>query len=254
MPGIYIMAGLTIAITAVLSGVTLNSLTHSDRRYAWLVLAGLPLSLIVNRGIKTPLITGVGALAGIPLKLGPQMPAWFMVMIWMAAPIFEEAIKVLPLVMPGCRAFLRSGSQALWAGLALGLGFGMGEAAFLAYGLAQSPAYNTFAWYLFTGFAFERLIVTFGHGLMTSLTVLGFYYGGRKAVLGYLAAVGLHALVNLGPILSALKLLPASAASLGTYVTLLAAFVIFQKNLGAARKAGDNRHEPGEIIYFEQGG
>ena len=69
MPGIYFMAAITLSITAILCITALKHLTHSDSRYYWLVLAGLPLSLIVNRLIKVPVITAVGALTGIPLKL-----------------------------------------------------------------------------------------------------------------------------------------------------------------------------------------
>lgn len=252
MPGIYGMAALTILVTAVLSISTLNSLTHSDHRYYGLIIAGLPLSLIVNRLVKVPLINGIGSLAGSPLQLGPQMPVWFIILIWLAAPIFEEAIKVVPLAIPAFRKFQHGDMDALCAGLALGLGFGMGEAAYLAYGIAQSPAYNQLPWYMFTGFAIERFIVTFGHGLMTSFTILGFHFGGKRAVSGYLAAVGLHALINLGPILMAIKIIPVSLASLGTYTTLLIAFMIFQKKLRAFRKNNKSKNDPGEKVYFER--
>ena len=252
MSGIYGMAGLTIFVAAILSITMLNSFTHSDHRFYWLVCAGFPLSLIVNRLVKVPLINGIGALAGIPLQLGQQMPVWFIVMIWLSAPIFEEAIKAVLLAIPSCHVFLRESTKALWAGLALGIGFGMGEAAYLAYGIAQSPAYNQFPWYAFTGFAFERFAITFGHGLLTSIVVLGFHYGGKRAVIGYLAAVGLHALINLGPILLVLKIIPANMASLGTYATLLVAFVLFQKNLQAVRKNSESKNDPGEKVYFER--
>ncbi len=250
MPGIYVMAILTIAFTTLLCIAALNQWTRADRRYFWLILAGLPLSLVVNRFVKTPLVTFVAASAGIPLKLGPDVAFWFIVLIWMNAPIFEEAIKVLPMALPASRVFLRDELQALGAGLALGMGFGLGEAAYLAYGLAQSPAYSKIPWYLFTGFASERLIVTFGHGLMTSLAVLGLSRGGRKSLLGYLTAVGLHALINLGPILLALKLLPATLASAASYAVILGAFALFQKNLRSARKSSGTL--PKEIVYFER--
>jgi uncharacterized membrane protein YhfC len=94
------------------------------------------------------------------------------------------------------------------------------------------------------------LIVTFGHGLLTSLVAQGLHYGGRKALFGYLAAVGLHALINLGPVLLALKLIPAAVASVASYLVILAAFVIFQNNIRRARKL--TGIAPDEIIYFER--
>jgi len=250
MPGIYVMAVLTILMTAILCIAALHHWTRSNRQYYWLILAGLPLSFIVNRLIKIPVITGIAAWAGIPLKLGPEAPIWFTIAIWLAAPIFEEAIKLLPMLIPASRAFLHEASPALWAGLALGFGFGLGEAAYLAYGIARSPAYQEIPWYMFTGFASERLIVTLGHGLLTSFAVLGLHHGRKRALFGYLTAVGLHALINLGPILLTLKLIPGTVASMVSYTAILGAFIIFQKNERTAKKM--NGIVPQEIIYFER--
>lgn len=250
MPGIYGMAVLTILLTGLLCIVTLHQLTHSARQYVWLILVSLPLSLIVNRFIKTPLVTALATWTGVPLKLGLDASFWFILLIWLNAPIFEEAIKVLPMLLPASRRFLKDASQALWAGLALGMGFGLGEAVYLAYGIAQSPAYNQLPWYVFTGFASERLIVTFGHGLLTSLAVLGLSYGREKALFGYVTAVGLHALINLGPVLSAIKLIPSTVSSLGTYIAILIAFILFQKNVTRAKKISGIEEK--EIIYFER--
>ena len=250
MPGIYVMAILTIGLAALLGITALNQLTPAGRQYYWLMLAALPLSLIVNRFIKTPVLVSLAAWAGIPLKLGLDAPFWFIVLIWMNAPIWEEAIKLLPMILPAARGFLRDPVSALWAGLALGMGFCLGEAAYLAYGIAQSPAYSQLPWYVFTGFASERLIVTLAHGLFTSLAVLGLHYGRQKAFFGYLAAVGLHALINLGPVLLALKLVPAAVASLESDLAILVAFVIFRKSLQRAKKL--TGIEPREIIYFER--
>jgi uncharacterized membrane protein YhfC len=214
-----------------------------------LIVAGLPLSLIVNRFVKTPVITAVAAWADIPLKIGLDVPLWFIIAVWLNAPIFEEAIKLVPMVLPAARVFLRDASRSLWAGLALGMGFGLGEAAYLAYGIAQSPDYNQLPWFLFTGYALERLIVTFAHGSMTALAAAGWYHGRRKATYGYLTAVGLHALINLGAVLLALKVIPAAASSLGIYAAILVAYLLFQKNVRNARATHSATSQ--EIVYFE---
>jgi len=250
MPGIYGMAVLTILLTGLLCVTTLKQLTGSIRQYSWLLLVGLPLSPVVNQFIKTPLTTFLAAATETPLKLGLDAPLWFILLIWLNAPLFEEAIKLFPMLLPALRIFLKEEPQALWAGLALGMGFGLGEAGYLAYGIAQSPTYNQLPWYLFTGFASERLAVTFGHGLLTAPAVLGLHYGRGRALLGYLTAVGLHALINLGPVLSALKLIPATIASMGTYTAILIAFVLFQKSLSKAKKSSGV--EAKEIIYLER--
>ena len=251
MPGIYGMAGLTISVTAIFCLTFLHTLTRSDRRYDWLILAGLPLPFIVNRWVKIPAIMGLAAWTNLPLKLGADMPFWFLVLILLNAPVFEEAIKLVPLALPTWRTFLNDAKSSLWAGLALGMGFGLGEAAYLAYELAQSPAYRERPWYMFTGFASERLIVTFGHGFLTAIAAYGFPRGRSKALFGYLSAVGLHALINLGPILLALKLLSAAVSSMATYIVIAASFFLFQKYARTARKMSGGPAE--EIIYFEGG-
>jgi hypothetical protein len=250
MYGIYVIAGLTILVTAILGITALNHLTKSDRRYYWLVIAGLPLSFIANKLIKIPFLVGLGNMTGIPLQLGAGMPVWFVIVIWLTAPVVEEAVKVLPMLPGPSHGYLREAPSALWAGLALGIGFGLGEAAYLAYGLAQNPEFNQLPWYLFTGFAIERLIVTFGQGFLTSNPTLGMHFGWRKFLLGYLLAVGLHALINLGPILLALKLVPASIAGVGSYLVILGAFLIFQKNSrNAGKKFGKTTKD---VVYFDR--
>lgn len=250
MPGIYSMAVITIVLTAILCIAFLNYLTHSDRRYYWLLLVGLPSSFIINHWVKTPLITALATWAGIPLKLSLEMPFWFIAVVLLNAPIFEEAIKLLPIALPASRKLLNDAPSSLWTGLALGMSFGLGEAVFIAYGVAQSPDYSALPWYVFTGYAFERLAVTFAHGFMTAIAAYGFYKGGKHAVMGYFAAVGLHALINLGPILMALKLTPVSVSSVGSYAVILAAFLLFQRHTRTAKRASGQ--ETGEVVFFER--
>lgn len=250
MPGIYIMAVITIGLAAALCIAYLNHLSRSDHRYLWLLLPGLLSSLIVNRWIKTPVVTSIAAWANMPLKVGLDVPIWFILVILLNAPIFEEAIKLFPIAFPGTRKLMKDASGALWTGLALGMSFGLGEAAYIAYGLAKSPVYNSLPWYMFTGYAVERSIVTFGHGFMTAIAAYGLYKGGRHALIGYLSAMGLHAFINLGPILLALKLKPEAVFGVMSYAFILAAFLIFQKLERAAKKASGD--VAGEIVYFER--
>ncbi|HEX5839979.1 MAG TPA: hypothetical protein VFY26_19235, partial [Anaerolineales bacterium] len=119
-----------------------------------------------------------------------------------------------------------------------------------AYGVAQSPDYSQLPWYSFTGYATERLIVTFAHGLMTAIAVSGLHGGRAKALAGYLTALGLHALINLGAILAALKLIPVAVSSLATYAAIFFAFVNFQTRVRNRHKAKVLATE--EIVYFER--
>ena len=196
MPGIYGMALITLAVSAALWGGLLYVMSGRQRRHLWLLLPGLPLSAVVNLLVKAPLAVLVGRAAGLPPQFVPGAPLWFLIFLFMLAPVFEEAIKVAPLLIPRVRAFLGSPMDALRAGMALGIGFGLGEAAYLAYAVAQAPQYAGLPWYIFGGYAMERLFTCFVHGVMTTVVVMGLQRGGRRAVLGYLAGVGLHAATN----------------------------------------------------------
>lgn len=250
MPGVYSMAVITIVLTTILCIAYLNYLTHSNRRYYWLLLVGLPSSFIVNNWVKIPLITAIATWAGVPLKLSFEMPLWFIVAILLNAPIFEEAIKLLPIALRTSQKLMNDAQGSLWTGLALGMSFGLGEAAYIAYGIAQSPEYNSLPWYVFTGYATERLIVTFGHGFLTAIAAYGLYKGARNPLTGYLSAVGLHAMINLGPILLALKLTSVSVSSAGSYAAILAAFLLFQRHARTAKKMSGQ--EAAEVVYFER--
>ncbi len=242
------MAIITLVLTSALSLAFLHYLTHFDRRYDWLLLIGLLSSFMINRWVKIPVITSIAAWTDVLMQLSMATPVWFVMVIWLNAPIFEEAVKILPFALPAVRKLLNDAQGSLWAGLALGLSFGLGEAAYMAYGVAQGPEYNSLPWYMFTGFAAERLMVTFGHGFLTSIAAYGFYKGGRNAFIGYFSAVGLHALINLGPILLALKFKPEAVFNSMSYVFILVAFLLFQRYARDAKKL--SRPETDELVYF----
>jgi len=65
---------------------------------------------------------------------GLATPLWFILLLWLVPPITEEAIRLDPLLLPWARQRLHSGAGALWTGTALGVGFGLGEAMFIACG------------------------------------------------------------------------------------------------------------------------
>lgn len=104
---------------------------------------------------------------------------------------------------------------------------------------------------MFSCCATKCLIVTFAHGLLTSVAAYGVYKGGRNALIGYFSVVGLHTLMNLGSILLVLNLTPASAARMESYSIILAAFLLFQRYTRTAKKRSGKEIE--EIVYFERG-
>jgi RsiW-degrading membrane proteinase PrsW (M82 family) len=60
----------------------------------------------------------------------------------MLTPLVEETLKAAPLLLRPVWKMVTSRTSALWVGFVLGVSFGLGEAAFLAYGIAQAGVYN----------------------------------------------------------------------------------------------------------------
>lgn len=247
MPTILPMAVITIVASAALWGAFLYAYSGRTWRFVRLMVWGLPLSAAVNLLVKAPLGRGVGALAGIEPGLGLDTPVWFLVFVFLLAPVFEELIKAAPALLPPVRRHAATPDDALWAGMALGMGFGIGEAAFLGWQVGASGAYEQYAWYLFTGFLGERLVVVLLHGLMTAL-FLALAARGRPLA-GYLAAAGTHALLNSGAMLYQLGLMPGWGAGLTLMVVLVAGVVIFDR----ARPRYLRTAEDGDVVYFSAG-
>ncbi len=251
MPGIYVMAVITIAASALLWGGILMAMSGQGKRYLWLLIPAMPLSAVVNLLVKTPLAFGAGWLFKLPPNTGSAPPA-FMAFLFLLAPVCEEAIKLLPFVGCRIRAFLDHPVNALWAGMALGIGFGLGEAAYLAWGIAQSPEYSSLPWYLFTGYAGERMMVCLAHGAMTAVAAGGLQRGGWHGLLGYLTSVALHALLNVGAALYQFGVISVVAAQLPTVVAIIGLVLLFERRLHAAMASPGAPDAAKEIVYFRR--
>jgi uncharacterized membrane protein YhfC len=228
LPGIYLMLVPTLTLSALAWGGLIYALSGRQRGYLWLVLPALPLSAAINMLVKRPLVVVVAQSGGFPPGLRLDAPLWYLAFLLLLAPVTEEAIKALPLLWPKARQRVSSPKNALWAGMSLGLGFGLGEAAFLAYGVGLNSTYAEVPWYLFAGFLQERFMVCLAHAMLTGIVVGGWQRGSRSSLLGYAAAVALHAAVNVGAMLYQLRLITdwTSQASLMIALVLLVAIFI----------------------------
>ena len=196
------------------------------RRTVVAFLVGLPLSPLVDQYLKSPLTVLARELVW-PAQFGPPPLAFFLLVLWIA-PLVEEAAKLLPLALPEIGSALKRPGVPIEFGMVSGLGFGVGEAWYLAFSIAGSPSgsrvQQPLAWpaYVLVTYLAERVVVCFAHGVMTSVAVAsvamtsgamtseamasqataGSARGARAGASGYLRAVALHVLVNIGPLLS----------------------------------------------------
>lgn len=186
MPGIYIMGLLVGAAALWTLGMVLFV---KSRRADWPVYA---LAIVLT----LPLAAATLYLVRLPLDnvikgLGPGREAYLAISSFYA-PVTEELAKLLPLLLP----FLyrrTNRDNAVRVGLALGLGFGLGEVGLLAWTIAKAPAVAALPWYAFSGFFLERLMVCFLHGGFVAVT-LWLWFRGKRWGIG--VAMALHYLLN----------------------------------------------------------
>lgn len=251
MPSIVPMAIITVVATTAIWGGLLYVYSGRTKRYLVYILYGLPLSAIVNLLVKGPLAEWVGAASGIEPGMGADAtPVWFLIFLFMLSPVFEELIKVLPVALPAVRRATAEPDGAFWTGMALGIGFGIGEVVYLAWGTAASGEFEQYAWYMFTGFLGERLLVVFVHGFMTALFV--WLAAKRAPLLGFLAAMTSHALVNSAAMLFQLGLIPGWAASLSLVVLVIIGVLIFERIRPRAALLAETRRR--ETVYYSREG
>lgn len=255
MPGIYIMALITVTLSALILGGSMYAMFGLNGRYLWLLLPGLASSYLINVWVKRPVAGWVGEQSGLPLAFTFDQPLWFLLFLLFLAPVTEEIIKALPIYLPPFRRYLDQPLEAVRAGMMLGISFGLGEALFLAYGIAQDPKYDGMPWYYFGGFSSERFIVTLGHGALTVWTVYGLQRGGRWLWGGFLISVLAHALVNLPVPFFELDLISGTTTSLILMGVIALLVIAFERLYRVARGKSDKVVEDlaaAEIIYFQR--
>ncbi len=245
--GIYIAALMATGASVLLWGGLVYWLSKRKWKYLALMLITLPFSTIVNLLIKKPVYELLASSLNVSSELSVTMPLWFLLLVLFLSPITEEAIKLFPLVARRVRRMI-DGSSALWIGMAFGMGFGVGEIWYLAWGFSISPEFAGYPFYYFVGFIIERIAVVFIHGVMTAVAVTGFMEGRKRLLMGYVGAVLLHVMTNIGAMLYQLNFLDETFASLYLFLPILVAFFIFEH----LRKKGlmDQIHE--ETVLFSR--
>lgn len=225
--GIYIAAFIATGISAVLWGGLIYWLSKREWKYLALMLILLPFSTIVNLWVKKPVYDFLLFSLNVSSELSITTPWWLLLFILFLAPITEEAIKLFPLAAKQVRRTIDKLS-ALWIGMALGIGFGIGEIWYLAWRFSMVPGFAGYPFYYFGGFIGERMMTVFIHGVMTAVAVTGFLKGRKGLLIGYVGAVFLHAFANISAMLYQIRLWDITFASLYLILPMGIAFFIFE--------------------------
>lgn len=219
LPDIYIAATIVTAIAVLSIGLPLFHATPSEERRFLLILAAamLPMNALAFHAVRIPVDAWLSDLMGKGNDQYRYLTTWY-------APLTEEPAKLWPLLIPWFRSRV-SPSNKVRVALAIGLGFGIGEAWNIAFLLAKVPEISKYPWYMLGGYAGERLMVCIMHAGFT-YAALHLILRGKvlAAMTGIFLAMGLHYLVNF-PIYVA-HLNPWSL-SRETWTMLLSGWVLF---------------------------
>lgn len=190
-PNIFWASVITTAVSILLWG-SYVFLRKKNKRASWLwilFLLELPASYLALEYVRLPLDSWIRSF--IDTK-----NLYIFITLWYA-PVTEELVKLWPLLIPFLLAKIKP-EYAVRAGMALGLGFGVGEIWMLAHKLSGTPAIAGYEWWQLNGFIGERLIVTLIHAGMTAWAVV--WITRKRPFKGIAGAMVMHFFLNL-PIL-----------------------------------------------------
>ena len=193
-----VAAWIVTALAAVLIGWPLwVAAPRSDRRRLLaLAVCMLPMNALALHGIRQPLDAWIG----------PALADWPVVRAWVGAwyaPLTEEPAKLWPFLLPWFARVADRGRVTRDA-LAVGLGFGIGEAWNVAGLLARyRPEIGALPWHALGGFMGERLVVCLLHAAFTA-AALHLWRVRAAPARGWAAAILLHFVGNAPLTLAAL--------------------------------------------------
>jgi hypothetical protein len=187
MHGIYLALLITATLALAIFGTLLQKLPlRAQTRLLWFALGiALPLQPLAFYLVRVPADHWLAGHLGVTSGFYLWVTSFY-------APVTEELAKLMPLLIPAIRRDIRSDNFVRYA-LAIGLGFALGEMAFLAERIARTPSFAAIPFYQFTGYATERLLTCVFH---TAFVSVALWRLRRGFALGVLGAIALHWLGN----------------------------------------------------------
>ena len=189
IPQIYIAAIVTNILALVMIGGGLYFRTPPKERvkeralFILLVLLTLPMCALAFHVVRLPVDHWLDGF----LAKKEDLVAFIRVLY---APSTEEPAKLWPVLIPWIYRRITS-QNYLRVAIALGLGFGLGEAWTVAGFLANNPVIAKYPWYQLNGFIGERFLVCLLHACFTGAALYWIIIR-RRVVVGIGCAMLLH--------------------------------------------------------------
>ncbi len=198
---------------------------------------------IVNLFVKEPIFINLERLLHIPSD-PKNYPIYYSLLTPFIVGITEEGIKIAPLLFHNFNKFLKHKESAISIGFLFGLGFGIGEAWYLAYEL--TPLSLQYSFISLSGFGRERLMAIAVHLSLTAFLAYGISI--KKGFLYYLLVVALHGFVDIFASLYQAGLLPSLIAGYGGLALSCLYFIALIRLILKFRKANP-KPPSGETLF-----
>jgi len=196
MAGIWIAAVITTLFSLGIIGFLIAKISPADDRRFLAIIAAvhLPLCASAIYFVRIPIDSVLQTTLGVTT-------AAYLLVATLYAPLTEEAAKLWLVLFPWFRKKL-DGRTAIHIGMAIGLGFGVGEMWLVAYFLSKNPDIASMPWYLLVGYMNERFFVCLNHAAFTTAALRTIRQAPVRSIL---FAVGLHWAGNFPLLLSAIN-------------------------------------------------
>ena len=199
------------------------------------IIAGLPLSAVVNLAIKKPVILYIIKVFTLENNIG-TLPTHVIILSLLVVGFSEEAIKMAPALLPSISKMLfKSNYYKIAFSWFIGIGFGLGEAYYIAYAISLNPAYSGYPYYFFTGYMNERTIVCLIHGILTVLALYG-WPSSKKIIGTYTLASIVHSVIDIPATLYQTRVIDVAMAEISTSIIGFIAIIVFLYILNKARE------------------
>ncbi|WP_395742710.1 hypothetical protein [Prosthecobacter sp.] len=187
MPGIYTAALLTSLLAIAGFGTLIGKWRQPARGRLLLaaVLISLPLQPLAFYLLRLPLDHWLAAWL-------TRKSFTYQCLASLYAPLTEEPAKLLVLLVPAIFRDIRPENFVRYA-LAIGLGFALGEMAFIAERVSHQPALAKLPFYQFGGYISERLMTCVFHSAFVAIALSRLR---RRLWLGLLGATAAHWAAN----------------------------------------------------------
>ncbi len=119
-------------------------------------------------------------------------------------------------------------SSALWIGMALGIGFGIGEIWYLAWQFSFVPPIHQVPILLLHRLYRRKTDYSFSSRGNDINCDCRLFEAEKGLAIGYIGAILLHALTNIGALLYQMQVIDGNATSILLLISVLVSFVIFE--------------------------